>query len=77
MTEARTLLIFEQLEPRKSFLDAVQVEVDVRDAMAKAERRLRDRASHWHLTGWVDVGDIEYTHPAKGLIAAKLRMERP
>jgi hypothetical protein len=76
VTEGRTLLIFEVLPKREKFLDAEQAEKDIREAMAKAEAKLRDRAQHWHIMGWTEVGDIDYSHPSKGVIAAKQRMER-
>lgn len=76
VSEGRTLLIFEELPPRKTVLNRAQIDTDVREAMAKAERRIRDVASTYHVRGWHDVGDIEYKHPQKGLISAKLRLER-
>lgn len=50
--EGRTLIVFQKLAEPKVFLNRMEIEANIREAAAIAERRLQDRAQHFYVTGW-------------------------
>lgn len=81
MSEARTLINFQRLPEAKQFLNREEVEANIKEAGALAERKLLDRAQHFFVTGWFideswgrggfDFNLVQHT------IVGKLRLVRP
>lgn len=76
MSEGRSLISFEKLPPRDGALDRIQVDKDVREAMAVLERRLRDRAQTYSARGFQPVGDVDFAHGGDSTIIGSLRIAR-
>jgi hypothetical protein len=80
VAERRTLINFQKLPPREKFLDREALETDIKDAIDKAERRLRDVAEKYRVTGWepdMSVGsagwdfDVLNNHIVKGTLTLR------
>ena len=80
MSEARILLNFQPLPPRKRTLDRAQVDTDIREALAKAESRLIDQSRHLGVTGWkidVDYGTNGFEYGlVQHTVVGRLRLVR-
>ena len=71
---SRTLINMQPLPPRAKTLDRAQVETDIREAMARSERRLYDQAVKYSVGGYT-YGEPEFTVESH-IIIGKLRLER-
>ena len=72
---ARKLISMEPLPRRAKFLDRDQVDRDIRDAIAKLDRKLYDRASGYSVGGY-EWGEPEYD-VQNHIVIGTLRLERP
>lgn len=77
----RDLAVFEELADRSDKTPAERgllLETDMREAMARAAKRLDQQASKYRVVGYEwDLNDIQYDVVRPRLIMATLKIERP
>lgn len=72
----RVLIAFEPLPKRLTAQERVAtLDADVREAAGKVERRLRDRAATYHVTGWTEAENADYDIAERTVIGS-LRITR-